>query len=119
VSGIGIAVKVSHIPVYRSDPEDSIRHFYRRSHSHLPSLDLSHRELGYQSLLGLFKQLFTHATFRASPILRKVGKGGAWANAVLRISCSRVIYVTADCAKVFVHGSLLSIRRIMSQKAFR
>lgn len=53
------------------------------------------------------KAIFAHSADRTYPILRKIFKSCAWIDTVIRISISRIIYVSTWLTYVFLHNSHL------------
>ena len=53
------------------------------------------------------KDIFAHSAERTYPILRKIFKSCAWIDSVVRISISRIIYVSTWLTNVFLHNSHL------------
>jgi hypothetical protein len=51
------------------------------------------------------KAVFAHSAVRTDPVIRNIGKCGARADVVIRISGFRVIYVPTNVTHVFLHDS--------------
>lgn len=58
------------------------------------------------------KDIFAHSADRTYPILRKIFKSCAWIDSVVRISISRIIYVSTWLTNVFLHNSHLFLSLI-------
>ena len=58
------------------------------------------------------KDIFAHSAERTYPILRKIFKSCAWIDSVVRISISRIIYVSTWLTNVFLHNSHLFLSLI-------